>query len=131
MILEVREELLEIGRPGQDRFDRPRRGGVLTALGTAARRDERRPRGRGEGTHATRAHLDAEGRREHILELVGLIDDEGVVLGEYLPAAAQICPEEMEVDDDDVGRGRPAPGRPRRNTHRPRGTGENPGTRRR
>ena len=37
---------------------------------------------------------------------MGLVDDKGVVLGEHLSPGAQVGAEKVEVDDDDVGRGR-------------------------
>jgi hypothetical protein len=34
---------------------------------------------------------------------MGFVDNEGLVLGEHGPAAPEVGPEQVKVDDDDVG----------------------------
>ena len=49
------------------------------------------------------SQLDAERLGHYCLELVDLVDDERIVLGEDLAAGRQVGAEEVEVDHDDVG----------------------------
>ena len=54
--------------------------------------------------------LDAGGGRDGVLELVGLVDDHDVVLGQHRPAGRQVQAVEVGVHDDDVGVGGGPPG---------------------
>ena len=47
----------------------------------------------------------------HLLELVGLVEDDHVVLGQHGPPAGQVGPVEVGVDHHHVGRRRAVPGR--------------------
>ena len=67
--------------------------------------------GRHQGAEAARGDLDPEARRHDLLELVGLVEDDHVVLGQYRPAAGQVGAVEVGVHHHDVGRGRPVAGR--------------------
>ena len=55
-------------------------------------------------------HLDAGGGGDGVLELVGLVDDDHVVLGQHRAAGGEVQPVEVGVDDDDVGVGGRPPG---------------------
>ena len=85
----------------------------------------RRPAARADVTRArTRPgrDLDAEAGRHHLFELVRLVEDDDVVLGQHDPPAGQVGPVEVGVDHDDVGRGRPVAGRLGEALARPRGS---------
>ena len=72
-------------------------------------RDQRAGR-RGQGAEATRGDLDAQARGHHLLELVGLVEDDDVVLGQHGPPAGQVGAVEVGVDHHHVGRHGPVPG---------------------
>ena len=64
--------------------------------------------GRGhERTEPAGGHLHAEARRHDLLELVRLVENDHVVLGEHHASARQVRPVEVGVDHDDVGHRRP------------------------
>ena len=83
-VLTTGEQLLESGRRCQHSFDRPGRHGVLPPLRPTARGDKGASCGGGERSQPARTDVDSEGGGEHVLELMGLVDDEGIVLGQYL-----------------------------------------------
>ena len=56
-------------------------------------------------------HLRTERSDHHVLDLVGLVEDHHVMLGEYGALAGEMGPVEMGVDHDDVGRRRLVPRR--------------------
>ena len=68
------------------------------------------PRRGDDGTEAARRDLDPEARGHDLLELVGLVEDDDVVVGQHRPAAGQVRPVEVGVDDHDVGRRGPVVG---------------------
>ena len=74
--------------------------------------------------------LDADGVAHHVLQDVGLVEHDDVVLGEDDAAAGDVEPVEVGVDDDDVGRRRPSPGQLGEARARPSGSGRHRGTRR-
>ena len=55
--------------------------------------------------------LDPEARGHDLLELVRLVEDDDLVLGQHGPAAGEVCTVEMRVDHDDVRRGGAVAGR--------------------
>ncbi len=59
-----------------------------------------------QGPEASRGDLHPEARGHDLLELVGLVEDDHVVLGQDGPAAGQVGPVEVGVDHDHVGRRR-------------------------
>ncbi len=77
---------------------------------------------RDQGADAPRGDLDAEAGRHDLFELVRLVEDDDVVLGQHDPPAGQVGPVEVGVDHDDVGRGRPVAAPPRRSTGPPMGS---------
>ena len=122
-------------RVGQVRVERPAQpppdvlGQRGRHPGAAPPRDRRwwpgRPRwpgGAGQVGEAAAVELEAEGVGHHVLELVGLVDDHHVVLGQQRAAGLQVEPVEMGVHDHHVGRRRPRPGRPRRSSAGPAGS---------
>ncbi len=72
---------------------------------------DERPGGGHERTEPARGHLDPEARRHDLLELVRLVEDDHVVLGEHHAAAGQVRPVEVGVDHDDIGHRGPLAGR--------------------
>src|SRR5690606_24086193 len=85
--------------------------GVDHAGDGVARLGEEAAQHAGQVGEATGADLDAGRGRDDVLEHVGLVDDDDVVLGEDRPAAGEVEAVEVEVDHHDVGLGRPGPGR--------------------
>ena len=57
----------------------------------------------GDGADPAGREGDAEGAGQHVLGLVGLVDDDHVVLGQHEPAGRHVGAEQVEVDDDHVG----------------------------
>ena len=64
--------------------------------------DQRPCRG-DDGAESSRRHLDPEARRHDLLELVRLVEDDDVVLGQHHSAAGQVGAVEVRVHDHDVG----------------------------
>ena len=64
----------------------------------------------GHRRHPAGREGDAEGARHHVGSLVGLVEDEHVVLGEDVAARRHVGAEQVEVDHDDVGLPRPLVG---------------------
>ena len=68
--------------------------------------------GRGdERTKSARGHLHPEARCHDLFELVRLVEDDHIMLGEHHATTGQVCPVQMGVDDDDIGDRRPLVGR--------------------
>ncbi len=80
MIAAAGKQLLETGRRAQDRLDGAGRRRVIASLSPAACRDQRTTCCRRERTQAPRTDIDTERCRKDVLELMGLVDDERVVL---------------------------------------------------
>ena len=106
-VLALGKQLLETGRRAEDRLDRPGRCRVISSLSPAACRSERSPCRRRERTQASGADVHSERGGKDVLELMGLVDDERVVLRQHLSPTSQISAEKMKVHDDDVRGGRP------------------------
>ena len=67
--------------------------------------------GRGDQrAEASGGDFHAEARRHDLFELVGLVEDDHVVLGQHHAAAGQMRPVEMRIDHHDVGHRSPLPG---------------------
>ena len=64
----------------------------------------------GHRDEAAGRQLDADGVAHHVLEHVGLVEHDDVVLGQDHAAAADVEAVEVGVDDDDVGGLGSAPG---------------------
>ena len=62
----------------------------------------RRP---GQGDEAAAAQLDARGGGDDLFELVGLVEDHDVVLGQHAAAGGEMQAVEVGVDDEHVGGG--------------------------
>ena len=57
----------------------------------------------GQRGEPTGSDLDPDGVAHDVLELVRLVDDDDVVLGQQHAAAGDVQPVQVQVDDDDVG----------------------------
>ena len=64
----------------------------------------------GQGPEAAGGDLDPQARGHHLLQLVGLVEDHHVVLGQHGAAAGQVGSVEVGVDHGHVGRRRQVPG---------------------
>ena len=78
--------------------------------------------GHGQRAEPGGRHLDAKTRGHHLLELVCLVEDHGVVIGQHGTPTRQMGAVEMGVDDDDVSQRRPFPRSLRRSSGRRRGS---------
>jgi hypothetical protein len=63
----------------------------------------------GEDAEPADGDLGAEGGRGDVLELVRLVEDHEVVIGQHVSAAGEVGPVKVGVDDDDGRLLRPAP----------------------
>ena len=64
---------------------------------------DHRTDGAGQEAEPARCELDARGRGDDLLELVGLVDHDDLVLGQERPVHREMHAVEVGVDHDDVG----------------------------
>ena len=83
---------------------------------------------RAERAEAAGADRQAGGGRDDVLELVGLVDHDDVVLGQQRLAAGEVEAVEVGVDDHDVGSLGGPPGRLGEARLARAGSGPRPGT---
>ena len=104
-----------IRRPASGRMTRWRRSptsATASAVSTAPGRSgvEQGTGGGGQGPEPTGADLHPEAVGHHLLDLVGLVEDDHLVGREHGPAAGQVGAVQVGVDHHHVGLGRPGPG---------------------
>ena len=113
----------------------PRRGWSAAASASPAPFEQSGPVGgehgpdeAGEGREPAGAERQPGRRRDDVFELVRLVEDDHVVLGQERLAAGEVQPVEVGVDDHERRRPGPAGAPPRRSTARRAGSGWRRGT---